>query len=70
MIHRHRFLHLHTPGNVESRGERSHTDVRGNPLTKIDSQGSGVSSRSGSEESHPEAKTKSATFGVFKKRYP
>ena len=38
------------------------------PLAKIESQGSRISSRSGSEEIPSEAKTKSATFGVFRKR--
>ena len=59
-----RFLHLHTQTKVTG----GHTDVRGHPLAKIESQGSRISSRSGSEESPSEAKTKSATFGVFRKR--
>ena len=60
-----RFLHLHTQTKATGGG---HTDVRGHPLAKIESQGSRISSRSGSEESPSETKMKSATFGVFRKR--
>ena len=59
-----RFLHLHTETKVTG----GHTDVRGHPLAKIESQGSRISSRSGSEESPSENRTKSATFSVFRKR--
>jgi hypothetical protein len=68
-IHLLRFLHLHNQGKAESGGEKSHTDVRMHPLAKIDSQESRIGSRSGSEESHSETKTKNTTFVGFRKRY-
>ena len=75
-----RFLHLHTQEKNELKGTKSNTDARGiisssvdhprhHPLAKIESQGSRISSHSGSEESHGETKTKEATFGIFRKRY-
>ena len=69
-IFSYRFLHLHTQTQtkIESRGVGCHTDVRGHHLAKIESQGSRISSRSGSEDSHSETKMKTSTFGVFRKR--